>query len=415
MRRRKNVFASIDLGADEIKLFIGQKGISGFKNLVFETYSREEISSLSQKLEEYRPKEIIAILPQERVIVRDLMIPPVEVNRIQSILYFELSGTLPYAMEQVELDYLLLERTKQGLNVKAFVIPDHLEREMAILTGAGIPVSRVIPRGLAVTAHAQARGLKSQLIQVTSPEGRLIVYPDYQHYFSRFYGNEPVDLHDLKATFKEQKIDPLRWDLVEYTEPDAVALGGIQFHLQYPKFSLQRGGQQDRSGNLVRVGMAVTLAAILLVNCGSLYLGYVMKKGELTAYQERLGMVTSRSGEYEQYKAGLGTAKEQYEKLARVAEKEVDYLYWLRELNELLADDTEVKILVFEKNLLREMHGKAPSATDASERLADSSYFESPEFTSPITPKEDEDGMIREEFSLTAELTDPRKKGDEGP
>jgi hypothetical protein len=100
--------------------------------------------------------------------------------------------------------------------------------------------------------------------------------------------------------------------------------------------------------------------------------------------------------------------KERYDKLAVVAEKEVDYLYWLKELNELLDHDTEVKILVVEKDLLRELHGKAPSATDVSARLAESPYFESPEFTSPITPKEDEDGVIKEE------LTDPLKKGDEG-
>lgn len=414
MRRRKNVFASIDLGAEEIKLLIGQKGLSGWKPLVFETYSREELAGLSQRLEEYRPKEIIAILPQERVIVRDLTIPPVEQNRIQSVLYFELSGTLPYAMEQVELDYLLLERSKQGLQLKVFVIPEYLEREVGVLTAAGIMVSRVIPRGLAVTAYAQEHGFRSRLVKVTSNEGDLLVYPDYQHYYSRFYGTEVVDLPGLKSTLKEQGINPLSWDLAELKEPDVAAQGGILFYLQYPKFSLQRGGKQDTSGNLLRVGIGVTVTAILLVNVGSLYLGYVMKQGELKAYQERLSMITARTGEYEQYKSGLSVVKERYDKLAEVAGQEVDYLYWLKELNELLAYDTEVNILVLEKNLLREMHGKAPSATDVSERLADSMYFESPEFTSPITPKEDEDGVVREEFSLTAELTDPLKKGDEG-
>lgn len=415
MRRRKNVFASIDLGADEIRLFIGQKGLSGSRDLVFETYSREEVAGLHQRIEEYRPKEIIAILPQERVIVRDLTIPPVEQNRIQSVLYFELSGTLPYAMEQVELDYILLERSKQGLKVKAFIIPDQQEREIEILTGAGIQVTQVIPRGLAVTAYAQERGWRSRLVRVPSAEGDLVVYPDYRQYYSRFYGTAPVDLAEIRQTLQERGIEPLQWDLAGLPAPDAVARGGFFFHLKYPGFSLQRGGRPDLSGNRLRAGMIALLGAMVLVNGLSLYLSYSMRQGELKAYQERLSMLTARSGQYEKYRAGLATAKERYEKLAAAAETEVDYLYWLKELHELLAADTEVKILVFEKNLLREMHGKAPLATVVSERLAESAYFSGPEFTTPITPKENEDGVTLEEFSLTAELTVPLVKGDEEP
>lgn len=413
MRKRKNRFASIDLGGEEVKLLIVEKGLTGLKSLASERYPRHELANLAQAIQAYRPKEVILILPQERVIVRDLTIPPVDKSRVKAILEFELAGSLPYAMERVELDYLPLQKSGKELRVKAFVIPELLKKEIASLAEVGVTVTRVIPRGLAVTAYCQEKGMTNRLVKISHPAGDLVVYPDYKQYFSYFYANgQSVEVSELRQTLSAEGIEPLNWNLMDLGQSDVELTGAIQFHLKHRNFALLKGAEKLDTGLRWKVGIALTIVAILAVNTGTIYLDYTMKKTQLEAYESQLVRLVPHKEKVNTLKEDVVKIKGKYDTLQAVTAKELDYLPWLKELHLLLQEDTEVSILVFEGNLIRELHGKSPSATRVSERLAASPYFESPEFTSPITPKVDEAGNVQEEFSLTAVLTDPLGKGD---
>lgn len=412
MRRRKNLYASLDPGPQGIKLAIVKKGITGLKTLVTETFDRTDLSILSQRIEEYRPKEVILLLPQERVIVRDMVLPPVDKNRIKPMLYFELSGLLPYNMEQVQVDYILTNKSRKELQLKAFIIPDRLLQEAQILQQAGVPVNRLVPRGLAVTAFVQHnKEVKDRLIQIKNDQGQLVLYPDYQNYFTRFYHqDQTIDLEELKQIVSEQGIEPIRWDLFEINRPDVELLGAIYFHFKQRRFNLLPYVEKDRSANLFKFGIIFTLIAIFLANAGTFYLKYSMVKSELSAYKERLDILVPRTEKIKTVRGDLTQLTENYERLQKIYEGNNDYLIWFRELHLLLQEDTEVNILVFEGDQLQELHGKAPSASKVTERLDKSPYFLNVEFSSPITPRANGDQVL-EEFSITAKLVDPQRKG----
>lgn len=411
MRRRNNIFASIDVGAEEVRLLIVEKGLKDVKCLISETFPRDDLSLAYQQIQEYRPKEVILVLPQERVIVRDVTIPPVDKSRIKPMLYFELSGVLPYAMEEVELDYLQLDKARKALNLKVFAIHEHLEREIGFLTEAGIQVNRLVPRGLAVAGYCQACEINKRLVKLAVPGGNLVVYPEYRHYFSKFYHHdEKINEGDLKQDLVAMGVEPERWDLWPLSEPDVDLLGAVYFRLQNPAFNLLKAAPVVESTMPLKVGIAAVILAILLTNAGTFYLDFHMKKAELANYKTRMAQLTPRTDKVKTLKEEFGKVQAEYDSLAKAAEKDTNYLVWLKELHMLLQSDTQVNILVFEDNILRELHGKAPSATRVSERLASSGYFTDIEFTSPITPKVEETGETDEEFSLTAVLVDPLAK-----
>lgn len=412
MRRRKNLYASLDPGPQGIKLAIVKKGITGLKTLITETFDRKDLATLNHRIEEYRPREVILLLPQERVLVRDMVLPPVDKNRIKPMLYFELSGLLPYAMEQVQVDYIIMNASRKELQLKAFIIPDPLLQEAQILQQAGVPVNRLVPRGLAITAFVQQnKEIKDRLIQVKNDQGQLVLYPDYQNYFSRFYHQDQIiDLEELKQIASEQGIEPIRWDLFEVNNPDAELLGAIYFHFKQRRFNLLPFVEKDRSANLLKFGIIFTLIAILLANAGTFYLKYTMAKSELSAYKERLDILIPRTEKVKTVRGDLTQFTESYERLQKIYEENTDYLIWFRELHLLLQEDTEVNLLVFEGDELQELHGVAPSASKVTERLNRSLYFQNVEFTSPITPRLYGDKEL-EEFSITAKLVDPHRKG----
>lgn len=412
MRRRKNVYASLDLGAAEIQLLVVQKGITGLKTLSKETYPRTELAAVSRKIKEYRPKEVILLLPQERVIVRDLTIPPVEKSHIKSILYFELSGLLPYAMEQVEMDFLVVQRSRKEMKVKAFVIPDYLLRESLPLKEAGIEITRIIPRGLAATAYCKEKKLSDRLVKIQRTDGHLVVFPDYAQYFAQFFNpGQVMEESEVKDLLKDQGIDPARWDFLEFNQSEIEMLGAISFYQKHRKFTLFSAVAGQNSFNWLSLGIILVIIFIFGTVSLTVYLRLTMKQAELAVYEERMNMLKPRVEKVNNLKTEVTQVKDRFEKLAKMEETNWNYLIWLKELHILLQEDTEVSILVFEGNMLKELHGKAPLATRVSERLAKSPYFANPEFTSPITPK-NEDGVIKEEFSITAQLVDPQRKGE---
>ncbi len=411
MRKRKNIFASIDLKIGDINLVIMKKTLTGVKTLVSENYSRNDLTLVTQKIQQYNPKEVILLTPLERVIVRDLTLPRVDVSRIKSMLYYELSGILPYSMEQVQLDYILLHKSRKEIKVKVFVIPDQLNRDVEILKDAGIFVTRVIPRGLAIAGYYVNIGRTNNLINLSTPTGQLVVYPNMQKYFSKFYSQgQPVDKEALKKFCIEQKIEPDSWDLMEVNQPNLELMGAIYFCIKYPRFNLFQTFDSKNSQGFLKLGIALTLAAILAVNIGTLYINYKTKLAELEVYEKHVERLLPRILNVNKLKADLNREKDNYEKLIEVYEQDTDYLIWLKELHLLLQEDTEVSVLVFDEGLLRELHGKAPSAIKVTGRLQNSPYFSSQEFITPITPKI-ESGKLVEEFSIKAMLITPLQKG----
>ncbi len=411
MRKRKKIFASIDLGSEGVRLLIAQKKFKNLKILVNKTYSMEEIHVLSQQIQTYAPREVIMLLPTERVLVRDVTLPPAEKKRIKSMLYFELAGRIPYAIEQIQLDYILLERTRREIKVKAFIIPEAVHKEVEQLKRAGIMINRLLPRGLALTEYLQIEGLENRLVRFVTPNGELVVYPSMNDYFSRFYHlGQSIDEQELKDILSREGAKPDRWDLMELTQADADLLGAVRFCLKNRTFNLLSVNEVQNSYNSRLVGFIVVLIAILLVNAGTFYLRYMMARNELQIYQERLAMLIPRTEKIKKITDETHQLAEKFDSLQTRYLQTTDYLIWLKQLHLLLQEDTEVNILVLEDNLLREMHGTSSSATRVSARLADSEYFTKAELTAPITTKEVEDKLV-EEFNITAVLLNPHQEG----
>ena len=409
--RKSNIFASIDLGVEEVRLLITQKGFKGLKTLARETFPKDDLAGVSQLIEQYQPKEVVLLLPQERVIVRDVTIPPVDKSRIKSVLYFELSGALPYAMEQIQLDYLPLGKVGKTLQLKIFAIHEHFEREINALRNEGIQIDRLIPRGLALAGFCEVANIQNRLVKQSCPGGTLVVYPEYRNYLSKFYPTDEAIIEgDLKQDLAALGVTPTSWEIFQLSEPDADLLGAIYFRNRHPLFNLLQSGGKVESGKPLKVAIGAVLLAILLVNAGTFYVHFTMKKAELAVYKERMALLTPRTDKVNALKEEFAAVQERYNRLVALAGQETNYLVWLKELHMLLQNDTEVSILVLEKNQLKEMHGTAPSAIRAIERMSSSPYFLDTEFTAPITPKIDENGTIGEEFSISAYLADPTRK-----
>lgn len=412
MRRRKNIFASLDLGIEKIRLLIVQKNFQGLKLLVSQTFDRHDLSLLGQCLQKYRPQEIILLLPNERVIVRDVELPLANRKRIRSMLYFELAGQIPYGMSQVKMDYILLNKSRHGVQLKVFVVPRLFSQELEVLMKAGIEITRLLPRGLALLGYANANNLGKRLVKLNKNSGDLVVFSCVKNYFSKFYfSDEVLDVQELAEILRSEGAKADRWELLELNQNAADLWGAIHFWRQHPKFNLIPDLEKKTHSKRTLLAIITVFVVIVLVNSGTLYVKYLRKNHKLSLYQEELAVLMPRTEKVKQLTAETRVLSDKFDRLQQLSIQSQDYLIWLRELHLLLQEDTEVSILVFEDNLLRELHGKAPSATKISARLQNSPYFASPEFIAPIKPKEI-DGQLVEEFSLTAALLNPRKGGE---
>lgn len=410
MRRRKNIFASLDLGLEKIRLLIVQKNFQGLKLLASQTFDRHDLSLLGQCLQKYRPQEIILLLPNERVIVRDVELPLANEKRIRSMLYFELAGQIPYGMSQVKVDYILLNKSRHGVQLKVFVVPRLFSEEIEVLMKAGIEITRLLPRGLALLGYANANNLGKRLVKLNKISGDLVVFSCLKNYFSKFYfSDEVLDVQELAEILRSEGAKADSWELLELNQDAADLWGAIHFWRQYPKFNLIPEEKKTHSKRTL-LAIITVFVVILLVNCGTFYVKYLRKNHQLSLYQEELAVLIPRTEKVKKLTAETRVLSDKFDGLQQLSIQNHDYLIWLRELHLLLQEDTEVSILVFEDNLLRELHGKAPSATKVSARLQNSPYFASPEFIAPIKPKEI-DGQLVEEFSLTAVLLNPLKGG----
>lgn len=407
MRKRKNVFASLDLGLERIRLLVVKKKFSGLELLVNQTFDRHDLSLLNQSLQRYRPQETILLLPNERVLVRDVNLPLANNERIKSMLYFELTGQIPYGMSQVKVDYILLDKSRDGVQLKAFILPQLFSQEMEVFKKAGIEITRFMPRGLALVGYAEAEALRRRLVQLTTASGQLVVFADLEHYFSKMhFPGEVIDPQELREILEAEGVEADRWELLEIKQPDADLWGAVQFYQKHPQFNLSPDLMEKSKPKPLVLAIVSVILLILLVNFGIFYAKYLTKSQELAWYQENLAVVLPRTEEIKQLTTETIMLRERFDQLQQLYTQNKDYLIWLRELHLLLEKDTEVSILVFEDNLLRELQGKGPSATKVSTRLQSSPYFESPEFIAPIKPRETLGQMV-EEFSITAVLKYP--------
>lgn len=413
MHKRKNVFACLDLRPDSIRVLIMRKQIGKVKQLIQGNYTFDDLTQLSRKIGKHQPGEVILLLPDERVIVRDLTLPPVDKRQIKAILGYELAGKIPYQIEQVDFDYIILKKTRKELKIKAFITPINLRKEIEFLKKAGITITRILPRGLAITTYLMNKGLGDNLVKFSLTSSQMVLYPNIDNYFCCiYYPEQEIDFSELKQIIDSKKLSINSENLTEIEQPLLDLEGGILFHLKYPYFNFLRSKELQKPGRALKIGSMIILLAIIFVNGARFYLDYQKKLLELQTYQAQMEYYAPKVQQIKDVTAKIRKIEEDYERLENIYINNRDYLIWLKELHLLLQEDTEVNTLIFEGDQLKELHGKAPSATKVSSRLLESAYFMSPEFTSPITPKIEDDGIF-EEFSITATLTIPTSKGDD--
>lgn len=118
------------------------------------TKTSETIKKLTAELE-ISTKLVVTALPENKVISRLLSFPPINEAEIGKALYYETETFVPYPKDKVQLDYQIVEQTKDKILV--FVVAAHkdvVERVQKL-----IKLSGFVPMALETTSISLVRSL----------------------------------------------------------------------------------------------------------------------------------------------------------------------------------------------------------------------------------------------------------------
>lgn len=114
----------------------------------------EVIKSLVRELE-IKTKFVTTALPENKIISRLLSFPPINETEIGKALYYETETFVPYPKDKVQLDYQIVEQTKD--NILVFVVAAH--KEMIERVQKLIKMADLVPVALETTSISLARSL----------------------------------------------------------------------------------------------------------------------------------------------------------------------------------------------------------------------------------------------------------------
>ncbi len=137
---------SIDIGKSDVKATVVEAGFREFK---IEGFYRQELNgdpagvsaTIGRFVDEHAAgaDTILSALPPEAVSWRTLHLPFRDNRKVAQTVPFELESNVPFGLDDVIIDYHVLDRTPEGTTVLAALAPKfEVERHLEILTAAGV-------------------------------------------------------------------------------------------------------------------------------------------------------------------------------------------------------------------------------------------------------------------------------------
>lgn len=106
----------------------------------------ERLAALSKQHKlNFRGAEVIVLIPRMNAILRHLTLPSHDQEELRSMIDLQIVNTIPYAREDVELDFQVLSKNSDGYSkVMAVIVPEEKAmRYWKLFAGARIPVTRM--------------------------------------------------------------------------------------------------------------------------------------------------------------------------------------------------------------------------------------------------------------------------------
>lgn len=163
--------------------------ISGFKQTEVKNFARirivsddEQNGSLEKGLKalaeriDFGNAAVVAAIPANQVIFRNLQVPFDDPKKIRQILPFELEPTLPLAVEATVIDFEVIKTVDNNL-LTAAVEKSLLERHLKALEQAGIRPSMIVPSGYPLALRVVQNQLqKGDGLLIDTEDGRLSIF-----------------------------------------------------------------------------------------------------------------------------------------------------------------------------------------------------------------------------------------------
>jgi general secretion pathway protein L len=153
----------LDIGATSIKMMRLEASLFRFEFMDFSEHPlpmnvdlpwEQLVSNVLQVLFSDRGMKadrLVASLPGQSVSARILTLPFIERRKIDQTLPFEIEGLIPQPLEDVLLDYEVLEKTPEGAKVLVLITEKRLlESYLGLLKEAGIDPNVILPSSVAL-------------------------------------------------------------------------------------------------------------------------------------------------------------------------------------------------------------------------------------------------------------------------
>lgn len=176
-------FTTIDIGSHAIKVVRMKNKNSGLEILnavskkvppdIIEKGKIIDHSIIVSKLENifeemnYRPGKVITTISNQNLIIRNLELPVMPEEELQEAIRWEADDHLPYPAEQASLDYIILNRKEENINVLIVAVKEEiLDNFLTTFDQFGIKPSVVNVQPMAVLSLLEQQGELTEPVAV---------------------------------------------------------------------------------------------------------------------------------------------------------------------------------------------------------------------------------------------------------
>ncbi len=148
----------------------------------------ETIKKLIKELS-IRSNSAAVSLPEREIISRTRLFPPMKEEEVKYALEFEAETFVPYPLDQVEIDYQILEKTPEGKLI-VFVVAARkttIDERVRLLKAAGLSAVAVEPSAISVVRSLEnsLRGRAILIIDMAADSAGLVMTDDAKIFLTR--------------------------------------------------------------------------------------------------------------------------------------------------------------------------------------------------------------------------------------
>lgn len=138
-------FLALDFGAHTLKAVLLERTLRGCQVLDFFHLRRDPAQPLAEQVKALwkahgrHEVTVLSCLPGDAVLHRFLTLPFARLRQLGQVVPFELESYLPFAQEDVVIDFQVIERAAEGVTVLAVAVPKPtLSEHLELLAAAGL-------------------------------------------------------------------------------------------------------------------------------------------------------------------------------------------------------------------------------------------------------------------------------------